>query len=260
MNLRFLNNKKRLVFCVSFAVLILLPSVLIPAIRGPLLDTLKHPTKLIMLVRQEIMGIIFYHRNFVWNERLKQELGFLRQKVSNLEDAYLENIRLKNLLSFKRESTYKLIASRVVGRSIDNWSSMVMIDKGKYHGIKDGMIVISYAGLIGRIAETSGFASKIMLINDSSLGVSAMVQRSRQEGLVSGGLGNLLFMRYLPKDADIKVSDKIVTSGLTATYPKGLLIGTVVDIEEEFSGLTQYAVIKPAVELSSIEEVLVIIQ
>jgi rod shape-determining protein MreC len=67
-------------------------------------------------------------------------------------------------------------------------------------------------------------------------------------------------MRYLPEEPDIKIGDVIITSGLNYTHPKGLLIGTVIEIGKEFSGLSRYAIIKPAVELSSIEEVLVIIQ
>jgi rod shape-determining protein MreC len=65
-------------------------------------------------------------------------------------------------------------------------------------------------------------------------------------------------MKYLPKEADIKVNDTILTSGLTDTYPKGLLIGSVIDIQDEFSGLSRYAIIKPAVNVSNLEEVLVI--
>jgi len=68
-----------------------------------------------------------------------------------------------------------------------------------------------------------------------------------------------LIMKYLPKDSDIKASDIIITSGLTDNYPKGLLIGRVISIGEEFSGLSRYAIVKPAVDLSNIEEVLIII-
>jgi len=119
--------------------------------------------------------------------------------------------------------------------------------------------VISYLGLLGRVVEVSQSSSKVMLINDPALSVSAINQRSRQEGLVCGTLGNTLVMRYLPKDADIQASDIIVTSGLTDIYPKGLIIGTVVEVGEEFSGLSRYANIKPATDLSAVEEVLVII-
>jgi rod shape-determining protein MreC len=65
-------------------------------------------------------------------------------------------------------------------------------------------------------------------------------------------------MKYLPKDSDIKVGDMIVTSGLTPVYPKGLAIGTVINVGEEFSSLASYAVIKPAVDLAALEEILVV--
>lgn len=184
----------------------------------------------------------------------------MRQKLNTLNEIYLENMRLKNLLSFKQQSPYKLIAARVIGRSLDSWSSVVLIDKGSFSGIKRGMVAITYLGLLGRVIETTKSTSKILLISDPNLSISGVVQRSRQEGLVSGTLGTHLIMKYLPEEADIRISDTIVTSGLNAAYPKGLLIGKVVDINKEFSGLSRYAIIKPAVNLSDIEEVLVIIQ
>jgi len=212
------------------------------------------------LIQRELSGIIFYHRNFVQNEKLKKEVDLLRNKLNTQEEIYQENLRLKELLSFKNKSSYKVIATRVIGRSLDSWSSSVIIDKGKRNGIKRGMTVINYSGLVGRVIDTQEFTSKILLISDPNFAVSAIVQRSRQEGLVSGTLGTHLVMRYLPEKSDINIGDVIVTSGLNEAYPKGLLIGTVVDIGKEFSGLSRYAIIKPAVNLSNIEEVLIIVQ
>ncbi|MBI3990849.1 MAG: rod shape-determining protein MreC [Candidatus Omnitrophica bacterium] len=191
---------------------------------------------------------------------MKKEIDLLKQKLYVTNEIYLENGRLKSLLAFKQKTPFKVVAAKVIGRSADNWSSIAIIDKGSYHGIKRGLVVITYLGLAGRVIETENSTSKIMLINDPGLGVSAIVQRSRQEGLVSGTLGRSLIMKYLPKDADIQPDDVVVTSGLTQAYPKGLAIGTVVNIGEEFSGLSRYCLVKPAVNLSSIEEVLVIIQ
>jgi len=208
---------------------------------------------------REAGGIIFYHHNMAQNERLRKEINFLKQKLNTTSEVYLENKRLKSLVSFKQKTPYRVVPARVIGRSADNWSSIVIIDKGSYNGIRRGFVAINYLGLVGRVIEVGDTASKIMLINDPSIGVSSVVQRSRQEGLVSGTLGRSLIMKYLPKDADIQPSDTIVTSGLTSAYPKGLLIGTVVSIGEEFSGLSRYAIIMPAVNLSSIEEVLIII-
>lgn len=260
MNLHLNNLKKKsLIFFLIFVFLLVFLSLLTPTLRTPLLNTLKYPLSLLTLIRREVGGIIFYHRNLIQNERLKKEIDLLRQKLNATNEIYLENRRLRDLLSFKQNSSYKVIAARVIGRSADSWSSVIIIDKGRYNGIKRGMTVITYLGLVGRVIETTESTSKIMLINDPNLGVSCIVQRSRQEGLVSGNLGGSLIMKYLPKEADIKVSDVIITSGLTDAYFKGLLVGRVVEVGEEFSGLTRYAIVKPAVNLSSIEEVLIII-
>lgn len=212
------------------------------------------------LIKRETAGIIFYHRNLTQNERMKKEIDLLRQKINTLNEVWIENKRLKELLSFKQKSTYKVIAARVIGRSPDSWSSLIVIDKGRFNGITSGMVVINYLGLVGRVIEAAESTSKIMLLNDPDFAVSSIVQRSRQEGLVSGTLGTYLMMRYLPKEADVRVSDVVITSGLTERYPKGLVIGKVVDLGEEFSGMSRYAVIRPAVNLPSIEEVLVIVQ
>lgn len=211
------------------------------------------------LIRSESGAIIFSHRNLMQNEKLKKDIDFLRNKLNAKEEIELENVRLKNLLYFKQKSPYKLTAARVIARSPDSWGSAIIIDKGKHNGIKRGMAVVTYLGLVGRVIETQQFTSKILLINDPNLGISGVVQRSRQEGLVSGTLGTHLIMRYLPEGSDIRVQDVIITSGLNQIYPKGLLIGTVAAIGKEFSGLSSYAIVKSAVNLSNIEEVLIII-
>ena len=253
-------KKKNLISLAVFVSLVLFLSASIPALRAPALNTLKQPFILLTLIRREIAGIIFYHRNFIRNEKLGKENGLLIQKLNTLNEIYLENTRLKKLLSLKQQSPYKLTAARVIGRSADSWSSVIIIDKGSLNGIRRGMAVFTHLGLLGRVIETSESTSKIMLVSDPELGVSGIVQRSRQEGLVSGTLGNHLIMKYLPEEADIKISDVVVTSGLNGEYPKGLLIGRVIDIGKEFSGLSRYAIIEPAVKLSNIEEVLIIIQ
>lgn len=261
MNLRLdkLKNKTLLSFFIFIISVFVLASI-IPLLQLPSLEIAKYPLGLLNLVKREIGGIVFYHYNMVQNERFKKNIETLKQRLNHANEIYLENMRLKGLLLFKQQSQYKLVAARVIGRSPDNWSAMVIIDKGKDCGIKRGMVAITPLGLIGRVIEAAGSTAKIMLINDPNFSVSSIVQRSRQEGLVSGTLGGALMMKYLPDEADIKVSDAILTSGLTQMYPKGLLVGSVTEVREEFSGLTRYALIKPAADLSNCEEVLVIIR
>jgi len=253
-----LDKKNLIPFLVIISLLICL-SLSILVLRTPALIISRGPLGLVNLVQRELGGIIFYHRNLIENISLRKESDFLRSKLNGLNEIYLENLRLKNNLSFKQKSAFKIISAKVIARSADNWSTGLVIDKGSTSGIIKGSPAITYLGLVGRVIETTGSTSKIMLLSDPNLGVSSLIQRSRQEGLVCGTLGNNLIMKYLPEDADIKLQDVIVSSGLNDTYPKGLLIGKVIDIGKEFSGLSRYAIIKPAVNLSNLEEVLVVI-
>ncbi len=256
-----LKVKNKLLIYLAFSILLVLSaSLLILPLRTISFNILKAPLVLVTFVKREIAGMFFYHRNFVENEKLKQQVNLLKYKINSLNEAYLENKRLSRLLALKEQSPYKVIAARVIGRSADNWSSLIIIDKGAYHGIGRGFAVVSSLGFAGRVIEVTAYTSKVLLINDPQMGVSSVISRSRQEGLVSGSLGNYLIMRYLPKDADIRPSDIVLTSGLTSACPKGLLIGTVASVGDEFSGLSRYAIVKPAVNLASIEEVLVIIR
>lgn len=254
-----LKSSHFLIYPVIFIVSLFLLAGLIPALRPGLLNALETPLHILNFFKREISGIIFYHRNMSERERLQKESDFLVNKLVAMDEVVMENKRLNSLLSLKQKSLYKVIAARVIARPADNWSSGLLINKGSNSGIKEGYAVINYLGLLGRIQETSSSVSKVMLVNDTNFSASSIVQRSRQEGLVSGTLGNSLIMRYLPKDADIEPGDLILTSGLTKAYPKGLVVGTVVDVGDEFQGLSRYAVLRPATDLSNVEEVLIII-
>ncbi|MFH0917866.1 MAG: rod shape-determining protein MreC [Candidatus Omnitrophota bacterium] len=231
------------------------------------LSCFKHPAQkifkphlsLIGLVKREFLGIIFYHRNMMQADQLRNDVDLLRWRLFDLREVTQENARLKNLFNFKQKSSLRLVAARVIGRSPDSWSSSLIINKGKYSGIKSGMVVTTPRGLVGTIIENTDDTSKVLLINDPNQGISSIVQRSRQEGLISGTLGTNLIMRYLPDEAAIMVGDIIITSELSQVYPKGLLVGRVVNIGREFSGLNRYALVKPSVDLNNIEEVFVII-
>lgn len=254
-----LKNKNILIIFV-FLLLITFLAASLPFFKRTLSGVMRLPLSALTSIKREISGIIFYHRNYIQNENIKKENDLLRQKLNLLNEIFLENKRLKELFSFKQEFGYKLIPAQVIGRSADNWSSLVIINKGTRHGIRQGMAAVSNLGLAGRVVESAEAISKVMLINDPNFSVSCLIQRNRQEGLVSGALGNILIMKYLPKDSDIKKQDVVVTSGLTGAYPKGLLVATVVEVNNELSGLVRYAILKPAVNLSSIEEVLIINQ
>ena len=250
---------KKIFFLGGLVLIALLICVFSLSLRSPFLAGAKFPLIFIHAVANEAKALVFFHHNFYANIALNKQTAFLQSRLNDANEAYLENARLKGLLAFKQKSSYRLIAAGVIGSSVDSWGSAIIIDKGRSSGIKRLNAVITPLGLVGRVVEVYAVVSKVLLLNDPDFGFSAIVQRSRQQGLVAGTLGSLLAMKYLPADADIKIDDVVITSGLTEAYPKGLLIGKVVEVQSVFSGLSRYALIKPAVNLSSLEEVLVII-
>ncbi|OGX45322.1 MAG: rod shape-determining protein MreC [Omnitrophica WOR_2 bacterium RIFCSPLOWO2_12_FULL_51_8] len=256
----FKANRKKLSSYIAILGLVIFVFLLAPALTDPSLSALKLPLSIASALGRELEAFVFFHRNYYQNLALKKEAGFLRFKLNAQKETLLESERLKTLLNFKQQSPFKVVSARVIGRSPDGWTSSVIIDKGRQNGVRRGMPVVNYAGLIGRVVEAGDVSAKILLASDPSLGVSAIVQRSRQEGLVSGTLGARLMMRYLPENPDIRLQDTVVTSGFNEAFPKGIPIGTVVDIGKEFSGLSRYCLIRPAVNLANIEEVLVVVQ
>ncbi len=260
MNLRLfskLKTKKTITIAVA-ALVVLWFSQITPAARSLMLEVLKHPLIALRLVTREINGAIFFHRNLVLKESLSRQVDYLTNKLNELKEVELENARLKDLLHLKENAPFKVVAAQVIGRSPENWSSVILVDKGSAQGVRVGMGVMNYLGLVGRVIETTRSISSVMLLNDPSFSVSSMVQRSREEGLICGGLEKMLTLKYLAQDADVLVGDNVVTSGYTDAYPQGIIVGTVMDIGEEFSSLSRYAIVKPAVDLSSVEEVLII--
>jgi rod shape-determining protein MreC len=131
------------------------------------------------------------------------------------------------------------------------------IDKGTSDGLKPDMAVISPAGVVGRIILPTSRAAKIQLLIDRDAAAGAVTERSRAQGVVVG-TGTSLRFDHVPGTADIKIGDRVVTSGIEGIYPKGFEIGQIESIDRrggEFSAV----IIRPTVEFSSIEAVLVVL-
>lgn len=254
----FRHKAKRFVpFVVFIPPIILFLFVIILKVK--ILDFFRLPLVVTSGLISDTKSVFVYQ--FIVNEnlRLKKELGSLKKDAIIISGLRLENERLRKLLSFKERSQFDTVAASVISRDPNNWSGGVVIDKGRRHKIRLGNVVINDFGLVGKVIEVSGDTSKIMLINDPNSSVAAVVQRSKEEGLISGTLLGGLVMRYLNKDSDIVVSDVVLTSGLTVNYPPAIIIGEVKSIEEEQGGLNKYCLVVPVVDLAKLEEVLVVV-
>lgn len=197
------------------------------------------------------------------NEALKKQVTELLQYKQNFMEYQRENVDLRNLLGFKdRNFQYDLVAAEVAARDSGNWFNVILIDKGEEHGIKKDMAVITDRGLVGYTISTTSNTSKVMIITDERSSVSAMLQRTRDNGMVKGSIDpaprGYLKMVFLPQDANLVKGDVVISSGLGGLIPKGVVIGEVVEAKKESQNLMQYAIIKPSVDFQKLEHVFVI--
>lgn len=189
---------------------------------------------------------------------LKKQNEELTSELAQLTEAEKTAERLESLLGL--QSTYNLqsTAARIIGTTGDAWSQTVTIDKGSANGFEIGMPVCNSGGVIGQIIEVSAATSTVRLINDENSGVSAMVQSTRAQGILQGQPDGTLMLSYVPADADVKVGDVIITSGLGGRFPKGLPLGTVSSVSRA-ANATYYTIAVRAISTAeSNEEVLVI--
>ncbi|MDP2940188.1 MAG: rod shape-determining protein MreC [Candidatus Omnitrophota bacterium] len=228
-------------------------------IKLKILDCLRLPLKIIHFPLKESKKVIFYRFTAKENENLKNQVDALKRRLVNQEEILKENERLRRLLFFKNQATFSLIAATVIARDPSNWESVVIIDKGRNDGVSINMSVITELGLVGKISEVASNTSKISCLNDPGFSVAALLQRNREQGVVTGTINGFCRMKYLSIESDAKPKDIVVTSGLSKPSPKGILIGEVIEAEEDLSGLTKNCLIKPAVNLDKLEEVLVIV-
>jgi len=193
------------------------------------------------------------------NRRLREQIDRLKLENNRYREIERHYQRLVRLLGLKELLSFKTIAAEIIGRDYDSWFRSLYIDKGASQGVKRGMVVISPDGLVGQVLATSSHNAKVLLITDIRSSVAALIQRSRSNGIVIGSVNNGCKMKYLPLDADIRVGDRVISSGLGGVFPKGLLIGRVKRIDREQASYFLNAEIVPSVDMDKLEEVLVIL-
>lgn len=198
------------------------------------------------------------------NLQLKVRVSQLEQSLAELEALRQENERLKSLLAFA-DSTPDLtyVTGMVIAHSQGIWFDTFTINVGRNHGVEKNMPVVNESGLVGRVTQVGATWSKVVSLIDSSTSVSVMVERTRDSGMVRGLLQpgtsiDTLELYYLPADSDLVPGDKIVTSGIGGLYPKGLPVGTVLEVSRSDEAQSN-ATIQPMVDFRHIEEIMVVV-
>ena len=198
------------------------------------------------------------------NKQLRAEVELLRAQNLTASEYASENQRLRNLLGYKQVATqFDLVAASVIGRDSASWSSVIVVNRGTLDGVANNMAVVTELGLVGHVMEAGLNSSKVQLLIDPRSSVGTIIQRpeSRVAGIVEGDIKNPSFPRMvnIPKDSDVKVDDMVVTSGFGGVYPKGIVVGKIIEVHNEEGGLLEYGVIDTSVDFQKLEDVAIIV-
>ena len=197
------------------------------------------------------------------NEALKKQVAELQDTARKADATERENTRLRNTMKLlESHDTYEEVDAYIIGWSSTDWSNTLTINRGTSAGIAENMVAITDNGeVVGLVSQVGPNFAVVKTVLDSTLEISGTISTSGYNGMVSGGYieGNdkYLQMDYLPSSAIIRNKDQVVTSGSTL-YPRGLILGSVVDAGFKETGVAKYAVLKPAAEISSLEQIFIV--
>jgi rod shape-determining protein MreC len=190
------------------------------------------------------------------NKALRAELMARQLEVSRLREFARQSTQDAMLRAATPGSSTGIVA-RVIGRSTLPSQQTILLDRGQRDGLALDTIVLGARGLVGRILELHHRTALVVLLTDTESRIAAMVERSRENGMLFGAgtpLGCQL--RYLDDQADVQVGDRIITAGLGEPFPKGLVLGEVTAVARDAVAGTAQVRVKPAAQLGRLEEVL----
>ena len=213
---------------------------------------------------ERLYGYLFKYDSLeAENEALKQELAQIQDAARNADAITRENDRLRALLELKgTDEKYSFLDGYIIGWSSNDWSNTITINRGSVSGVEENMCAVTANGeLIGLVSEVGLNYCVIKTVLDSSLEISATIAGAGYNGIVKGGYStespDKLRMNYLPSAATIHIHDQVVTTGSTV-YPRNLILGYVIDAGFDDTGVAKFALLEPAADISSLEQVFIV--
>lgn len=191
------------------------------------------------------------------NEQLKQQLASAQIALQEQRALAGRTRALEQLLGMRDHSELQLTAAEIIGASATPDFRTLTIDKGTRDGLRPDMAIMAPAGVVGRVVVPSARAAKVQLLIDRNAAAGTLIERSRAQGVVVGNGDDLLRMEYVSEASDIVAGDVVVTSGIDGIYPKGYVVGRVETVEKNGPSFRR-VLVRPAVNFSTLEEVLVV--
>ncbi len=197
------------------------------------------------------------------NEALKARIAEMEDVARQADSVSRENERLRALLDLKATNEdYEVVDAYIIGWSSTDYNNTYTINRGSSSGIAQNMCAITANGeVVGLVTEVGVNYAVVKTVLDSTLEISGTISDSGYNGMVKGGYVDghetMLKMNYLPSDSIIRNNDQVVTSGSTV-YPRGLIIGNIVDADFEETGVAKFALLKPAADIDAMEQIFII--
>lgn len=196
------------------------------------------------------------------NEELKKQIAQMERELEKVDRLQTENENLKKLMSIKEQFEQELMGCNIISKDAGNWFEIFTIDRGSKDGIRVNDPVINANGLVGRVSRVDLLSSKVVSIIDTESSVSARLSKSRDLVILKGDAQlrteGLCRLDYIPPDVEVSVGDKVETSGMSSLYPKGIIIGEIVEVIKNEGQFDYYAIVEPSVDFRRLEEVAII--
>ena len=265
-------TRRRLIIliAVALAIVVAVSSALVRGtaagknVTQSLLAPFDSAVSALMRTAERFYNYVFEYDSLVAeNAYLKKRVATLENEIRSIDTLQRENERLRAVANLLKEhEDYDMVSSYIVSWDSSNWRNTFTIGKGTLSGISEGMCAITEQGqVIGIVTECGANWATVTTILDSSLQISATLSSSGYNGIVQGAhktdKENQLRMDYLSTEAVIRNNDQVVSTGSTL-YPRGLILGYVVDAGLDGTGVAKYAVIEPAADFDALEQVYVI--
>lgn len=270
---QFFSNKRLILLLVGMIFLVALisfslrdrnhaslPEQLIKDVVGFGQSMFSKPTQYITGVFDNVESLL---NTYDENKRLKIRLEDYVTLQASVNDQRLENDELRKIVDKEEDlRAYNPIQSTVIARNPDQWEEKIIIDKGEIHGVLENMAVMTAQGLIGKVILTTPYTSTVELLStqNPNYRVSAVIAGDQEVfGLIEGfdEQRKELILKRIDTEYEVKVGQKVTTSGLGGIFPKGILIGEVTEVTTDDYGLTKLAYVKPAASFSILDHVII---
>jgi len=223
--------------------------------RLTLLSSLDRPLQQLHDWASATLSVVQVPALHAENRRLRRALLQERHAAIQFNELTLEVARLRRLLHVTDTLARPTRVARVIGRDTTPWFRTLLVNFDEAAGVPEGAAVVVEQGLVGQILEAGSSAARVLLVTDPRFRVGALVQRSRAQGIALGTMGGRCYLAYITAEDAVRTGDVVLTSGVGGLMPKGLILGTVVRVDRDPSGLYWQAQVQPSVDPAQIEEV-----